>query len=304
MITTRQVAIAIASATLSAGTHAALLTTSSTSFDGFSNGSVNGQGGWGVSNPSFNQSVVDLGGGNKALKLANTVTSGSFGDMPFAPRPGGVPTDTVNNPTNGSPASFAGESSTGAANNRFVASFDFRSAATALDPGARITISPDNGSGGRQGFVALASTAAGITVETFDVDASGGFVGPTNLGTFGFGTWHNVRYEIDFFDGAYNDIARIYIDNVLASTIHSWESFYVASQPALHPLGVPVQTLLFRLSGAAAPSAEGFYIDNVVIQVGNREAAIPVPGTAALLLAAIGGLWGARRSTRRSALGS
>lgn len=288
-------AVACAAAALSVGAHAALITTSTTSFDAFSNGTVNGQGGWGVSNPSFNQSVVDLGGGNKALKLANTVTSGSFGDQTFAPRPGGVPADTVSNPTNGSPNVFAGESSTGATNNRFVASFDFRSVLSTVDPGARITVSPDNGSGARQGFLGLTSTAAGITVETFDVTAGGDFVGPTVLATYGFGSWHNIRYEIDFVDGNHNDVARIYLDNVLATTISSWESYYDVVQPAIHPIGVPVQTLLFRLSGASASTAEGFFIDNVVIQVGNAEASVPEPMSLGLVLAGLVGVFGLRR---------
>lgn len=256
---------------------------------------MNGQGGWAVSNPAFNQTVVDLGGGNKALQITNTVTSGSFGDQTFAPRPGGAPADTVNNPSNGAPGFFAGESSTGAGYNRFIASFDFRSVLSTVDNGARITISPDNGTGGRQGFISLNSTAAGVTVETFDVDSGGNFVGPTTLGTFGFASWHNLRYEIDFIDGNNNDIARIFLDNTLVSTICSWEQFYDVVQPAIHPLGVPVQTLLFRLSGTAAPTAQGFYIDNVNIQLDDQASAVPEPVSLALVLAALGGAALARR---------
>lgn len=293
---TLRIGAASAAALLSLGAHAAPVTTSTTNFDSFANGSVNGQGGWGVSNAAFNQAVVDLGGGNKALQITNTFTSGSFGDQTFAPRPGGAPADTVNNPVNGTPNAFAGESSTGAGYDRFIASFDFRSVLATVDPGARITISPDNGSGSRQGFVGLNSTAAGVTVETFDVDSSGNFVGPVTLGTFGFASWHNLRYEIDFIDGDDNDIARIFLDNTLVSTISSWEQFYDVSQSALHPLGVPVQTLLFRLSGTAAPNAQGFYIDNVNIQLDNQASAtVPEPMSLALVLAALGGAGLARR---------
>lgn len=273
---------------------AAPVTTSTTTFDTFTNGSVDAQGGWAVSNPAFDQAVTDLGSGNKALRLSNKVTAGSFGDMPFAPRPGGVPS-LPSDPTNSQPSFFAGESSTGANYNRFIGSFDFRSVSTSLDSGARITISPDNGAGGRQGFIALASTAAGVTVETFDVTAAGDFVLQPTLGTVAFASWHNLRYEIDFLDGAFNDVARIYLDNTLVSTIQSWESFYTVGQPALHPLGVPVQTLLFRLSGTAAPNAQGFYIDNVTVQL--DRLAVPEPGTLALVALALAGLgFGARRS--------
>ena len=49
----------------------------------------------------------------------------------------------------------------------------------------------------------------------------------------------------------------------------AWEQFYRNFQAALHPLGVPVQTLLFRLSGTPAPVAVGggFYIDNLSMAV-------------------------------------
>lgn len=295
MTSRRRFAIFSAAALLALGAQAVPIMTSTTNFDTFTNGTVNGQGGWAVSNPAFNQAVVDLGGGNKALKITNTVTSGSFGDQTFAPRPGGAPADTVNNPVNSAPGFFAGESSTGAGYNRFIGSFDFRSVLSTVDAGARITISPDNGTGGRQGFVALNSTAAGVTVETFDVDSAGNFVGPVTLGTFGFASWHNLRYEIDFIAGDDNDIARIFLDNMLVSTISSWEQYYDVVQPSIHPLGVPVQTLLFRLSGAPATTAEGFYIDNVNIQLDNQVSTVPEPASLALVLAALVGAAVARR---------
>jgi hypothetical protein len=290
----RAVPIGAAAALLSLGlAEAAPVTTHTTSFTGFALGSVNGQGGWGVSNPAFDQEVVDLAG-NRVLRLSNRVTSGSFGDMPFAPRPGGTAM-TPANPTNSNPGFFAGESSTGAPYNRFIGSFDFRSVATGnTDPGARITISPDNGQGGRQGFVALNNGASGVEVSTFAVDTNGGFVAQPLLGTIGFGEWANLRYEIDFHDGLFNDVARIYLNGALVSTINSWEEFYNDFQAALHPNGVPVQTFMFRLSGTAVPGAQGFYVDNVTVQLDNR-AAVPEPAALAIFGLAMAGLGLARR---------
>lgn len=292
---------AIAAVVLTGGAaQAAPITTSTTNFDTFTNGTVNAQGGWAVGNPAFDANVVDLGG-NKALRLSNKVTSGTFGDMPYAPRPGGVPSSgpgPITDPINSQPSFFAGESSTGAAYNKFIGSFDFRSVSTSLDAGARITISPDSGSGGRQGFIALESTAAGVTVQTFDVNSAGGFVAQPTLGTFGFGVWHNLRYEILFNDGAYNDVATIFLDNTLVATINSWERFYTAdpAQAALHPNGVPVQTFLFRLSGTAVPNAQGFYVDNVKIQL-DRVGTVPEPGSMPLVgfAMAAAGFMGRRR---------
>jgi hypothetical protein len=266
---------------------AAPVTTHSTDFTGFALGSVNGQGGWAVSNPAFDQEVVDVAG-NRALRLSNGVTSGAFGNQPFAPRPGGTGMSAAN-PTNGQPQFFAGESSTGAGYNRFVGSFDFRSVATdATDLGARITVSPDNGQGGRQGFIGLENVAGGVQVTTYDVATDGNFIGPQTIGTVGFGQWSNLTVEMDFFDGVSNDVARILLNGVLVATVHSWEDYFSNWEAALHPLGVPVQTLMFRLSGGALTGAEGFYIDNVTVTLDTVD--VPEPGSLALLGVALAGL--------------
>jgi hypothetical protein len=283
------VSVAVAGAAV-----AAPVTTHSTNFEGFSLGSVNGQGGWGVSNPLFDQEVVDLSG-NRVLRLSNRYTSPSFSDQTFAPRPGGTGM-TPADPVNSNPGFFAGETSTGASYNRFIGSFEIRSVATGnTDPGARITVSPDNGQGARQGFVAFENTATGMAVMTFDVDAGGNFVGPETLTTIDFGEWAKIRYEIDFIDGPFNDVARIYIDDVLVKTLHSWESYYPVAQPTLHPNGVPVQTWLFRMSGTAVPNAQGFYIDNVTVMLDNIATAVPEPASLALLGLGLAGLAFARR---------
>jgi hypothetical protein len=266
------------------------LAQSSTNFDSFTLGSVDGQGGWGVSNTSIDQAVVNVGPGNNAWRISNAFTSGSFGDMPFAPRPGGSGILSNVNPVNGNPGNFAGEASTGATWTGFRASFDFRSATGAAQPGARITISPDNGDGARMGFAAISDNgSSGLEISTFDVTPAGGFSALPVLGTVNYTDWHNLRFEIDFVNGVQNDIARIYLNNTLVSTTNSWESFYSVFQSSLHPFGVPVQTLLFRASGAAAPSAlgGGFLIDNVNITL------VPTPGAAALL--GLAGLAATRR---------
>ena len=53
---------------------------------------------------------------------------GSFGDMPFAPRPGGIVNDSVNDPVNSNPEFFAGETSTTADHKEFFGEFKFKSA--------------------------------------------------------------------------------------------------------------------------------------------------------------------------------
>ena len=93
---------------------------------------------------------------------------------------------------------------------------------TSVDaPGAFVSISPDNGQGGRQGYIGLQSAATGLNVIGYDISGAGGFVGPSVLASFVFGQWHDVRYEIQFNDGSHNDVASVYIDNVLVSTVNS-----------------------------------------------------------------------------------
>ncbi len=255
-----------------------------TDFEGFTTGvSVDGQGGWGVDG-TWDEEVVDFSG-NTVWRVSNAITSGSFGDMPFAPRPGGIPMDTVLDPDNSMPNEFAGETSTGAAFKSFISEFDFRSATGATQMGARITISADNGQGGRQTFAAISDNgSSGLDIDTFDVDTSGNFSGPFTIASnLSYTDFHTLRMEIDFVDGPDNDVARYFVNDSLVHTDTSWEQFYLASQPLLQPLGVPVQTLLFRLSGNPELGVDGggFFIDNVGVQI--------VPEPASLLLVGIAG---------------
>ena len=250
-----------------------------TDFEGFKiNASINGQNGWGVSNPSFDQEVVSFGG-NTVWRVSNALTSGSFGDMPFAPRLGGIPTNTATNPTNNSPGAFAGESSTGTSLKHFRGSFSFRSATGTAQPGARITVSADDGEGGRQSFIAIKDTGSGIEVSTEDVDSGGNFSNPIVIASgLSYTSWHTSNVEIEFKDGPNNDVVEYFVDGDLVHTGPTWEQFYRNDhdQFAIHRLGVPVQTLLFRLSSNAdnppcpACLGGGFFIDNVALSVGNE----------------------------------
>jgi hypothetical protein len=258
--------VAVLGITIGLAGTALALQTLFTDFEGFKTGaSIDRQNGWGVSNPAWDQQVVN-DGGNTVWRVSNAVTAGSFGDMPFAPRLGGIPVDTVTNPTNSSPGAFAGETSTGTSLDRFQAMFSFRSATGAAQPGARITVSADNGSGGRQSFIALRDTGTGINVETADVDNNGEFSDFIVIASgLSYKKWHTTSVDIRFKDGPSNDRVKYFVDGKLVHTGQSWEQFYRNFQADLHPLGVPVQTLLFRLSADPQPQVlhGGYYIDNV-----------------------------------------
>ena len=246
----------------------------STDFEGFAIGEkINGQNGWSATG-DWDEEIADDGTGNTVWRVSNARTAGSFGDMPIGPRLGGIVADSTVDPVNGSPGAFAGESQTGTAITRFYKKFDFRSATGAPQADLAISISADNGSGARQTYVQLVDTGAGIDVITFDVDAAGDFVGPITIATgLSYTDWHTVEVELVFVDGLNNDVAQYFVNGALVHTGTSWEEFYRANQAALHPFGVPVQTLLVRLNTAAADPATvlggGYYIDNVSIEVGN-----------------------------------
>lgn len=211
-------------------------------------------------------------GTNRVWRVSNAVTCGSFGDQPFAPRPGGIPNDTISNPDNSEPLFFAGESSTGAAARGFSSEFSFKSVTGAPQPGLRITVSIDDGAGGRQSFVALVDTGTGIDVQTVDVDKDGNFGAPTTIASgLSYTAWHTIGMKAHFVDGRHNDKVQYFVNDMLVHVGPSWEQFYRndPGQFALHPLGVPVQTLLYRISGTAAPATlgNGFYVDNVFTSV-------------------------------------
>lgn len=276
------------------------LADSFTDFESFTtNTSVNGQGGWSATS-SWDEEVVDDGTGNLAWRVSNAVTGGSFGDMPLAPRPGGVVADPTIDAVNGLPNEFAGESSTGATHNQFIGSFRFRSATGTPQSGASVTVSADNGIGGRHGFIDIEDSSvatSGIDLITYDVNPDGSFSNAITIASaLSYTEWHDFRLEIDFNDGASNDVARYYVNGSLVHTGTSWEDYYPNAQPGAHPDGVPVQTFIYRVSGGAVPTVldGGFLIDDVDIQLGT----VPEPGSLALL--SLGGLAMLRRRRRNA----
>lgn len=223
-------------------------------------GNINGQDGWSKTG-GFDVEVVDdpVIDGSQSLRISNAVTSGSFGDQTIAPEL----------------ASAAGESSI-ASENHYEAQFQISSTKLDEQPGLFLSVSPDDGNGSRMSYLSFADEAGGIHVTFYDVTDAGPYptvasFDSTDLGLISHGT-HTIKFVIDFVDGPGNDIVKIYIDGSLVHTGTSWEDYY-RYDPEQTGNGnqlFPIDTLLFRVSGPAAPgtAGAGYLIDNVSLSTG------------------------------------
>lgn len=266
-----------------------------TDFESFTAGaSVNGQGGWSATNSNFDEEIVDLGG-NKAWRVSNEFTSGSFGDQPFAPGSGLYAGET------GSTHAFSGNP---AVTNRFIASFDFWSVTGAAQPGLDVTVSPDDGQGSRQSFISIEDNGNGFDLDFFDTDnnhavtnPNGGFFGTELLLGLSYTEVHTLTFDITFVDGNVtdpdgtvhgNDIVKIIADGNVVHVGTTWESYWqTTTEGRVPPTLTAIDTLLFRLStnNGFVSNGGGIYIDNVTI----------IPASATLPVLALGGLVASRR---------
>src|SRR5579863_6008243 len=125
-------------------------------------GNINGQNGWtktgaydaAVAAVSSFPAASGYGFGAQALRISNAVTSGSFGDQTFAP-----------------PLTNAAGEATGF--NHFDASFNIGTALATQQPGLMLSVSPDDGTGGRMSYLRFEDQADGVHVFFDDVTDAG-----------------------------------------------------------------------------------------------------------------------------------
>ena len=239
----------------------------------FNTGNINGQGGW-MKTGAYDAAVVQNGPaataaglGQQSLRISNAVTSGSFGDQTFsAPVVDGAGEATSSN------EGYAG----GDRQSHYDASFTFMSA-TPNSPQSdlALSLSPDNGAGGRMSYVRIRDAADGLAVDFSDVPSpatdNNGHVN-FDIRTIAAGLDrskpHTIRFSIDFVPGEDNDVVKVYVDGDLKVTGKSWENYYrhdVESAPANQ---VPVvDQLIFRAGGTPNPdpNVQGFLFDGVRI---------------------------------------
>lgn len=240
------------------------------SFDGFSLGSVNGQGGWSSTGP-FDQAIVNNTYGFptfgcKSLRISDAVTSGTFGNQTFS--------DSVANEAGDADAVNGGFSG-GTRQNHFEAQFDLATAKPTYQPGLDLSVSPDRGDGARMSYLRFEDAADGINVFFDDVQTT---TNPASWTETQVGSGlsrtvpHTIKFAMDFVNGPSNDVVKIYIDGTLVHTGTSWENYFrfaTESQGSPHDVTLEnksrtVDSLLFREGGTAGPAnaGYGFLIDN------------------------------------------
>ncbi len=213
--------------------------TVTTSFDSFTDGTVNNQGGWTAG--AYDQAVVPFGTG-KALRISNAITDGSFAFMPYS-------TPVIH---------AAGENE---GNNVLTNEFTFKAPATYV-PELAVSISPTGAGGSRMSYIRLEDSAAGVKVVFRD-----GTFADQLIDTLDRSVPHTIKFETTFVKGDDNDVVRIFIDGNLAKRGASWENYYRLDEER-NP--ATTDRLMWRLnltpssvSAAAAINGNGVVFDNV-----------------------------------------
>ena len=228
----------------------------------YSLGSINGQNGWSDTGGYDAQVVANPGVSGfdtQSLQISDATTSGSFGDQTFAP---GLT----------QPASEA-------TNPYFTASFSIDTATAAPNDGLHLSVSPDNGQGGRMSYLRFEYHASDGKVHVFFDDSNqsatcepAGCANFTEheIAQFAPDTVHTFAFVINLVpgtnaDGSPNDVVKIYEDGAPLITGTTWEGYY-RYDPESGPTTPPaISTLLFREAGSANPDdlGNGFLLDNV-----------------------------------------
>jgi hypothetical protein len=230
---------------------------------GYTVGSINGQQGWSDTGGYDAQVVATSipGFGDQSLQISDATTSGSFGDQTFAP---GLtqPASETSNPY-------------------FTASFSIDTATATPHDGLHMSVSPDNGQGGRMSYLRFEYHASDGMVHVFFDDSSQSVAcspagcanfTETDIAQFAPNTVHTFTFAIHLVpgtnsDGSPNDVVKIYEDSSTTPLITgtTWEGYYrydPESGPTTPP---PISTLLFREGGTAnsADLGNGYLIDNM-----------------------------------------
>ncbi len=261
-------------------------------FESFALGTVNGQDGWSSTGAAGSGCAVydhavaaNIYGiaafGAKSLRVSNAVTSGCFGDQTFS---------ESNTDEAGETSAVNDGMSGGTRQEYFEAEWDFASTVPGSEQvGLSVVASPDRGDGARMSWVQMADTPSGLEVNFYDYDrdldptcVANAFVFTNLASGLSRAVPHTIKITMQFVDGIDNDIVNVYVDGVLKHTGQSWEDYFRDCEG--NPTR-PVDSILFRTAGTAAPATagNGFVIDNL------SQFSGAVPCTTACYADAVGG---------------
>jgi len=231
-------------------------------FESYTVGNINGQDGW--INLQFGDRVVtDYSGlsvtppnvlangaqpfGNKSFRMSDAHGDTAFGDQTFCKPVPGLTGESTANPV-------------GEKNQNFVVQFDVTSASVSLQPGLKINVSPDNGSGARMSYLRFEDSSTGINIFFRDVQ---GATNPANFVETQVASGldrtqpHNIRLIVETPDGPSNDVVKIYIDCTHVHTGTTWENYYYYDSESYDGFHSRIiDTLIFRAT-TPNPSSEG-----------------------------------------------
>jgi len=231
------------------------------SSQGYTQTSINGQEGWSDTGGYDAQVVATSvpGFGDQSLQISDATTSGSFGDQTFAP---GLtqPASETSNPY-------------------VTASFSIDTASASPNDGLHMSVSPDNGQGGRMSYLRFeyhgSDSKVHVIFEDSNQSTSCTTAGCANfsdadIAQFSPNTVHTFTFAIHLVPGTYsggspNDVVNIYEDGALIHTGTTWEGYY-RYDPESGPTNPPsISTLLLREAGSAnsADRGNGYLIDNM-----------------------------------------
>jgi uncharacterized repeat protein (TIGR01451 family) len=242
-------------------------------FDTFNVGTVNAQQGWKSAAPGdittgpngqgspgcvttggqFDQAVVNTAGypngaasgfAPQALRFSNLCASGEFSFQTYS--------TPVNDP--------AGEDQT---NQLFTAQFSFIPTTPEPQDGLYVSVSPDNGMGGRMLRIDLTSTKAGVEVDVAHAPGLDGDIAAIPVKVLDPSKPHTIKMAIKFNPGPNNDLARVSIDGQdTGQCFSSWENFYRKFQPDMLPTNTDLQ---FRAAVGSFDTTTnaGYLFDNV-----------------------------------------
>jgi uncharacterized repeat protein (TIGR01451 family) len=267
-------------------------------------GSVNGQDGWKSAVPGdipslpfgYDQRVVTNSGappefGGQSLRLSNAL------NQCLECGPPEFHFQTYSKPTK-VPAGA------GLPNTEYTAQFSFISVKPKEEqPGLDVSVSPDEGEGGRMSYIDLEDTSKGIQVTFYDTPEvkSEPFVG-YDLGILPRDVPHTIKFWIKLNPAPNDDLVRIYIDgHDVGQCFTTWANFYRSvKQP------VPaIDRLEFRSVGLQENKSllgGGYLFDNVSTTTSNGPGPpgcdVPIEKKAETHTASPGGRVGYRITVR------